>query len=146
MKTRRSEPVLGSRLTLVRRKGQVLSAKDILYCGKLDRILGTPLGTAKLIAEEIRTNPPVGWRLLAQEVDLRRNVKGYLPQMMQKLGEYLENQQPLFDEVDYKIVDIVNQHPELTIKEITSELSKQFPERKWDALTRCVQRLVKDVR
>jgi hypothetical protein len=145
MKTPQSEPILGSRLTLVRRKGPVWSAKTILYCGKLDRILGKPLGTAKLIAEEIRTNPSVGWRLLEQEWKLRRNVKGYLPKMMQKLGEYLEDEQPLFDEVDYKIVDIVNQHPELTIKEITSELSKQFPERKWGALTRSVQRLVKDV-
>ena len=121
-------------------------AKTILYSGKLDKIWGTPLGAAKWIAEEIRTNPSVGWRLLRQEVELRRNVKGYLPKMMQKLGEYLEQQQPVFDQVDYDIVDIVQKNPDYTIKQITTAVwdpKEKWTEEKWDALEKRVRRLLR---
>jgi hypothetical protein len=136
---------LSQRITPRRPRRPVRSGRTILYSGKLDQIWGTPLGAAKWLAEEIRANPSVGWRLVEQERKLRRNVKGYLPKMMRKLGEYLEDEQAVFDQVDYKIIDIVEQHPDYTIKEITAALSEDFPKRKWAALTRRVQRLLENV-
>jgi hypothetical protein len=126
----------------------VRDAKTSLYLGKLDRIWGKPLAAVKWIAEEIRTNPSVGWRLLEQQCKLRGNVKGFVPKMLKALGKCLEDEQPVFDKMDYQIVDIVQQHPDYTIKEITSAVSEQYPERKWTepklkTLARRVQRLLK---
>jgi hypothetical protein len=123
--------------------------RAILYSGKLDMVWSKPLAAAKCLAEIIRTNPSAGWRLLRQVVEWRRNEKGYLPKMMQKLGEYLEDQDQVFDKKDYQIIDIVQQHPDFTIKEITFELSKQYPEQKWTeqklkTLARRVQRLLEN--
>ena len=118
--------------------------KGILYWGKFDKIWGKPLGMAKWLAEGIRANPSVGWQMVEEERKLRRHEKGYLPKMMQKLGEYLEDEQPVFKPMDHAIADIVQRHPDYTIKQITSELSKQYPNQ-WDALEKRVQRLLKDV-
>jgi len=118
------------------------NARSILCDGKLD--WDNPLDVAEYLAEELRANLPQGLWSLKREIELRWNVKGFVPKMLKALGKYLEDQQTVLDTVDYKIADIVEQHPEFTIKEITSELSKEFPERKWGALTRRIQRLVKD--
>jgi hypothetical protein len=120
------------------------SGKTILYSGKLARIWGTPLSAAKLLAEELRHSPSVGARLLAQEILLRWNVKGFVPKMFKALGKYLEDPQPVFDQVDYKIIHIVEQHPQFTIKQITSALNEQYPRRKWDTLEKRVRRLLKN--
>jgi hypothetical protein len=128
----------------------VRSAKTILYCGKLDQIWGSPLGAAKWIAEEIRTDPWVGWRLLAQQEKLHWKEKGYVLKMWRTLIKYLADQKPLFREMDYQIADIVQQHPDYTIQEITSALYEQDPkrkwdQRKWDTLERYVRRFLKNV-
>jgi hypothetical protein len=124
-------------------------AKTILYCGKLDQIWGSPLGAAKWIAEEIRTDPWVGWRLLAQQEKLHWKEKGYILKMWRALSKYLADQKPLFGEMDYQIADIVQQHPDYTIKQITSALYEQDPKRKWDereweTLEKRVRRLLKN--
>jgi hypothetical protein len=141
---------LKQRITRRLPRGPIRCGKTILYSGKLDQIWGTPLGSAKWIAEEIRTNPSVGWRLFEQEVQLRRNEKGYVSKMVKALVKYLEDQQPMFDQVDYQLVDIVEQNPQYTIKEITYALSKKYPEQKWTeqklkTLARRVQRLLENV-
>jgi hypothetical protein len=128
----------------------VRSAKTILYCGKLDQIWGSPLGAAKWIAEEIRTDPWGGWRLLAQQEKLHWKEKGYVLKMWRTLIKYLADQKPLFREMDYQIADIVQQHPDYTIQEITSALYEQDPkrkwdQRKWDTLERYVRRFLKNV-
>jgi hypothetical protein len=124
-------------------------AKTTLYCGKLDQIWGSPLGAAKWIAEEIRTDPWGGWRLLAQEEKLHWKEKGYVLKMWRALSKYLADQKPLFGEMDYQIADIVQQHPDYTIKQITSALYEQDPKRKWDereweTLEKRVRRLLKN--
>ena len=132
--------------TLPRR---AVPAKTILYCGKLDQIWGSPLGAAKWIAEEIRTDPWVGWQLLAQQEKLHWKEKGYILKMWRALSKYLADQKPLFGEMDYQIADIVQQHPDYTIKQITSALYEQDPKRKWDErewerLEKRVRRLLKN--
>jgi hypothetical protein len=133
------------RITQRRPRRPVRYARGILYSGKLDQTWGKPLATAKWLAEELRFNPSVGVRLLEQQVALRWKTPGYLSKMFKDLDNYLQAQQPVFDKLDYTIVDIVDQHPHYTIKQITSALSEQYPERKWNALTRRVQRLLKNV-
>ena len=131
---------------LCRKSAAYAGERAILYSGKLDKSCSKPLAVAKYLFEEIRINPSVGWRLLEQECKFPAgNEKGYLPKMMQKVGEYLEDQQPVFAKMDHKIVDIVNQHPDFTIKQITAELDKQYPGRKFETLARRVQRLLKNV-
>jgi hypothetical protein len=120
----------------------VRSAKTILYSGKLDKTWGKPLGKAKWLAEELRANPSVGVRLLEQEVVLHWKTPGYLAKMFNLLDEYLADSQPVFDKVDYKIANIAAQHPDYTIKQITSDLAKQYPKREWDTLEKCVRRLL----
>jgi len=136
---------------LFRKSAGYKGARAILYSGKLAQSCNKPLAVAKYLFEEIRINPSVGWRLLEQECKFPAgNEKGYLPKMLQKVGEYLEDQHQVFDKKDYQIVEIVNQHPHYTIKEITFELSKQYPEQKWTerklkTLARRVQRLLENV-
>jgi hypothetical protein len=125
-------------------------ARAILYSGKLVQYPDSTLAVAKYLAEEIRTDPPTGWRLVAQQVKRRRNVKGFVPKMLKALGEYLEDEQLVFNKMDSQIADIVAQHPDYTVKEITFELSKKYPEQKWTeqklkTLARRVQRLLKNV-
>jgi hypothetical protein len=133
-------------LVLFRKSAGYAGERAILYSGKLDKSCSKPLAVAKYLFEEIRINPSAGWRLLEQECKFPAgNEKGYLPKMMQKVGEYLEAQQPVFAEMDRKIVDIVNQHRDYTIKEIAAELDKQFPGRKFDTLEKRVRRLLKNV-
>jgi len=124
--------------------------RGILYWGRRVQTLVTPLAVAKVLAEELRVNPSVGAQLLMKVVQGRRNVKGFVPRIMKLLGEYLEAEQPVFDKMDYQIVDIVQQHPDYTIKEITFELSKEYPEEKWTerklkTLARRVQRFLENV-
>jgi len=123
----------------------VRDAKTSLYTGKLDKIWGSPLAVAKILAEELRTNPWVGFQRLAKEVQWHWNIKGFVPKMLKLLGKYLEEERSVFDQVDYDIVDIVNQHPDYTIKQITSELKgrKEYRKQKWGTLTKRVQRLLK---
>jgi hypothetical protein len=134
---------------LFRKSAGYKGARAIIYSGKLAQSCNKPLAVAKYLFEEIRINPSVGWRLLEQECKFPSvNEKGYLPKMMQKVGEYLEEGQPMFAKIDHDIADIVNQHPQYTIKETASALVKQNPEqyakRKWKTLTRRVERLLEN--
>jgi hypothetical protein len=136
---------------LMRKSAGYKGARAILYAGKLVQGCNKPLAVAKYLAEEIRLNPSVGWRLLKQECKFpAENEKGYLPKMLKALGKLLEDQQQVFDKKDHQIVELKSQHPHYTNWEITSELSKQYPEQKWPeqklkTLLRRVERLLKDV-
>jgi hypothetical protein len=123
--------------------------KAILYSGKLSQTWDNPRTVAKYLAEELRAFLPYGAALLMKEVEWHWNVKGFVPEMLKALAEYLKDEQPVFRKVDYKIVDIVEQHPNCTVKDITSELypqlHEQYSDQKWNALTRHVQRFLKNV-
>jgi hypothetical protein len=124
-------------------------ARSIIYDAKLGPIWDKPLAVAKYLAEELRANLPHGVDLLGREVELHWKEKGFVPKMLLALSTYVKDEQPMFDKMDYKIAEIVQQHPYYTIKEITFAVSKQYPERKWTerklkTLARRVQRLVKN--
>ena len=71
--------------------------------------------------------------------------------MLKALGKCLKDGQPVFDKMDYAILNIVVQHLDFvehldyTIKEITAELSEQYPNTKFDTLEKRVRRLLKNV-
>jgi hypothetical protein len=121
------------------------SARAILYFGKFVPNRDKPGAVARYLAEELRAFPPYGARSLARIVELRWNVKGFVPKMLKALGKYLKDGQPMFDKMDYAILDIVVQHPLYAIKEITAALSEQYPKRKFDTLEKRVRRLLKNV-
>jgi hypothetical protein len=121
------------------------SARTILYYGKLVPNRDSPRAVARYLAEELRASPWYGARSLMRIVELRWNVKGFVPKMLKALDKCLKDGQPMFDKMDYDIVSIVEQHPLYTIKEITAALAKQYPKRKFDTLEKRVRRLVKNV-
>jgi hypothetical protein len=122
--------------------------KAILYSGKLAQSWNKPLTVAKYLAEELRANPPYGAALLMKEVLWHWDVEGFVPKMLETLITYLKDQQPVFGKIDYQIADIVEQHPDYTISQITSTLieqnPKQYAKQKRETLERRVQRLLEN--
>ena len=118
-------------------------AKLMRYTGKIDQLSDSPSGVAKILSDFLRADPEKGGLMLMREVEWRREEKGFVPKMLSAMGRYLEEQQPVFDKMDYQVADIVTEHPDYTIKEITSAISEQYPKWKWDTLERRIRRLLK---
>jgi hypothetical protein len=128
-----------------------LLLRRFLYAAKVVPNPDNPSAVAKYLAEELRIFPLYGARSLARIVERRWNDKHFVPRMLKALGKCLKDGQPVFDKVDYAILNIVVQHLDFvehldyTIKEITAELSEQYPNTKWDTLEKRVRRLLKNV-
>ena len=130
---------------LCRKSAAYAGERAILYSGKLDKTWSKPLAVAKYLSKKFALTRRSDGGYWSKSASSPRGTKRISPQNVQKVGKYLEDQQPVFAKMDHKIVDIVNQHPDFTIKEITAELDKQYPGRKFETLARRVQRLLKNV-
>ena len=123
--------LVGPKLKEYQARPVLARGRDILYYGKLLQMWDSPKAVAKYLAEELRVSPfGAGAEELKKMVQNRWNVPGFVPKMLKLLGEYLEDQQPVFDKVDYAIVDIVDQHPHFTSQGNNRRTQRTIPQEK----------------
>lgn len=128
---------LNRKRLLVQKRG----ATGVLYIQKIHPHCDNPRIVAMGLAQIIFDCPSSGAREVAWVMERKGNDQRFIRQMLIALGKYLENGQPIFDDLELEIADIKRRQSDIRYSEIVRKLEKRHPNLTTAALEKRLTRL-----